>query len=110
MADDGYQVQAYALDGLAGSIRERADDLRRIGTELAAKPVEQSAFGRIPSVSAELSQSYRDTLTAGVEGIREYAELTDVIADAITAVRQSCVAADENIFDRYRSLDPNARF
>jgi hypothetical protein len=110
MADDGYQVQAYALRALAGSILDRADDFARVGTDLAANPVDRYSFGWVPYVSAELFQGYRDALTAAEESIREYAELTRAVAGAVDMVRESCVAADDNIFDRYRSLNPDARF
>jgi hypothetical protein len=110
MADDGYQIQASALSALAGSILDRAGDFTRVAAEVAAEPVDRYAFGFIPYVSTELFQSYQDILAAAGDGIREYAELTVAVAGAVEMVRQSCVAADDDIFDRYRSLNPDARF
>ncbi|MDG4828727.1 hypothetical protein O7627_05320 [Solwaraspora sp. WMMD1047] len=110
MAENGYRVEADMLRALAMSILDRAGDFTRVAAEVVAEPLDGSAFGYIPLVSSELFESYQHTLTAAGDGIREYAELTASVAGAVEMVRQSCVAADDNIFDRYRSLNPDARF
>ncbi|AVT32281.1 MULTISPECIES: hypothetical protein [unclassified Plantactinospora] len=90
---DGFTVDPTALESFSKTSYARADDFDEIRGRLRDGAVGRSSFGIMPA-SFTLYEQYESCLDECLQALADGSEVMEVIADAVTAERDSYVNSD----------------